>query len=978
MIQPIMNKKFSIFVISIIAFILGACTDDSLYLENESGSTVKDNGHCRITSFEMPHHWKEINSDFNEVDITLISLNSEYKETFKSLVRLHNKKISVNIEIPADKKIHDGTYVMRGAIRKKHFEARVVVEFKDEMMKSVRLLGSYNGFSNGDGSEATPYIIASDSDFSTFLNNLSQDTETSGAGYYFKQTANISIQQQSLIGNRGFVGKDFAGHYDGGNFTISDLYYSGSFNTDTDTEIGLFKTLKNGASIKCLTVKATSISGVASKGGILAGKATGTVTIDSVTVAGAISLNNVGNDIGGIIGYAKDATISITNCHLQIGINYGDEAIGGVIGNAHDSNLNISNIYSSKSQFNISGSYFVGGIVGYLYSSSFNISNITLENISDTDNSDLTQISSTTSPGGDIGGIAGRITYAKPNSEISNAIVRCPIGAASDDAKTYRVGGIVGSYLCDGQTLTLNKCQASGFVRGYTDIGGLIGHCDYTPILVIGDKCAVEVQKTAAVGISGTENVGGLIGYMKSTNISFTGESRMSANISGTKNVGGAVGYIEKTTVDVANIKIDAEIDINGSENTGGLIGYSYDATIISDNKFDYNESGSDKIPLQSKFSPDFAGEVFGGIYTGGAVGYAKNSNVSFIHIAAHVEGSENNVGGVIGFIDNSDCSDHIHYQDLTFASIVTGHKENNAGIAGKLQGKGYMQDCVNYGEINGYGNSTGGIVGYIYKPEHSTPLYYCVNIGKVSGKALTGGVVGEMGSVGAWKQINSCANYGEVLGTNDGLGGILGGARSKGIEICHCANHGKISGSGSFKGIGGIAGHMGEDADVFKQEKNLKIHECSNFGTLANITSKDAYIGGILGYQEEGAIIEASSQSHVYDCYNRGDITTPQDHCNGGIVSYVDYYAVVSRCVNLGMMPDDKDEACVGDHKAEWYDHNLYYLDGTGGGWKATAISKNDIGNQSKYSGFDFTNTWMISGGYPALRNCPFQFLKP
>lgn len=978
MIQSIMNKKISIFVISVIAFILGACSDDSIYLENESGSTIKDNGHCRITSFEMPYHWKEINSDFNEVDITLISLNSDYKETFESLVRLHNKKILVNIEIPADKKIHDGSYVMRGAIRKKHFEARLAVEFKDEMMKSVKLLGSYNGFTNGDGSEANPYIIASDSDFTTFLNNLSQDTETSGAGFYFKQTADIAIQQQNLIGNRGFVGKDFAGHYDGGNFTISDLYYSGSFSEETDTEIGLFKTLKNGAYIKCLTVKATSISGVASKAGILAGKATGTVNIDSVTVIGAISLNNIGDNIGGIVGYAKDATIAITNCHLQIGINYGDQSIGGVIGMAQESNLNISNIYSSKSQFNISGSYYIGGIAGCLSSSSFNISNVTLENISDTNNSDLTQISSTTSPGGDVGGIIGRINYARSTSEISNTIVRCPIGAANNDTKIYNVGGIIGSYLCDGNTLTLNKCQASGFIRGYKDIGGLIGHCDYTPILVIGDKCAVETQKAAAVGVSGIENVGGFFGYMKSTTISFSGEPRMSANVSGTKNIGGIVGHIEMTTADIAKIKIDAEVDIKGSENTGGIAGFATNSTLTSDNKFDYNESGSDKIPLQSKFNPDFAGEVFGGIYTGGAVGYAKHSNVSFIHIAAHVEGSENNVGGVIGFIDNSESSDHIHYQDLTFASIVTGNKENNAGIVGKLQGKGYLQDCVNYGQINGYGNSTGGIAGYIYKPEHTTPLFYCVNIGKVSGKALTGGVVGEMGSVGAWKQINSCANYGEVLGTNDGLGGILGGTRSKGIEICYCVNHGNISGAGSFKGIGGIAGHMGEDADVLKQEKNLKIHECGNFGTLANTSSKDAHIGGILGYQEEGAIIDASSQSHVYDCYNRGDITTPQDHSNGGIVSYVDHYAVVSRCVNFGMMPDDKDEACVGDHKAEWYDHNLYYLDGTGGGWKATAISKENINDKTKYSGFDFEKVWDISGGYPVLRNCPFQFLKP
>jgi hypothetical protein len=56
-------------------------------------------------------------------------------------------------------------------------------------------------------------------------------------------------------------------------------------------------------------------------------------------------------------------------------------------------------------------------------------------------------------------------------------------------------------------------------------------------------------------------------------------------------------------------------------------------------------------------------------------------------------------------------------------------------------------------------------------------------------------------------------------------------------------------------------------------------------------------------------------------------------------------------------------------------YVDDNYYLEGSGGDWKATdSFSAGEIGNSSTYKGFDFNSVWEIVDGYPYIRLNPFQ----
>lgn len=956
-----MLRKLSIMSALLIALLAASCSDDSQYLENEIGSTLKNNGESRISSFQLPHHWQEITPDFSEINLYLTSMQKGERSVYNALARLHDKKVKINFEIPADRQIEDGTYLLQGANVEKHFSARFVVEVENELVCNVRSASVYSNL-DGEGTEANPYIIATADDMNFLLYYLNED-DTHGRGLYFTQTADISLEQQHNVANRGFVGESFAGNYKGGGFTISDLYYSGSNNSTDDVNIGLFRTLEDGATVKKLTVKTNSVSGINRNFCILAGSATGNISISDVTVNGSVSQNYTGENIGGIIGCVSNANLTMNNCKVKGGVNYGYINIGGVIGYAENSTLTISNVSTDESQFNVSGTSNIGGIIGAQNNSTLILSEIKLENISDTANPDLYQIHAATSSAGGVIGYCGPLSAA---SSLSNVYVRCPIGETTAE----KVGGIIG-HLCNGGQLTLNRCQVAGIVNGKNNVGGLIGLAEGSTTLTIGDLCAVEAQKSAAVGVKGTENIGGFIGYctMSGGSLNISGTPRMSANVTGQTNTGGVIGSLAYNTLNVADINVDAEVIITGQTNTGGLVGLmTSNALLTSSNSFNF--SGS--IPPFSNFSPDFSGQVKGSGNTGGAVGRADSSEVKNISVKSNITASGNGTGGVIGYCKSDN---YKHIENLTSDCIINGG-ENTGGIAGKIEGNIQLQDCVNYGTVKAENSqSVGGVVGYAYSPKSSHILYYCVNLGEVSGNSRTGGLCGEIGGDDSiWIDLSYCGNYGKIIGKSSGLGGILGHTGSQRVAIKHSVNKGEIYGNGATY-IGGIAGKMGEDADVFDMENNLRIYECGNFGTVGNhSTSASVYIGGIIGYQEEGVCL-GENHSYVHDCYNRGAITEVNSNDDaGGIVGHVDYYGRVEQVVNFGTVLNGNGNGGVGDHKGDWYDDNIYVLKGSGDDWKATYFSDSEKGNSGTYDGFDFTNIWQISGGYPILRNCYFQ----
>ena len=158
----------------------------------------------------------------------------------------------------------------------------------------------------------------------------------------------------------------------------------------------------------------------------------------------------------------------------------------------------------------------------------------------------------------------------------------------------------------------------------------------------------------------------------------------------------------------------------------------------------------------------------------------------------------------------------------------------------------------------------------------------------------------------------------------------------------------------------------MGQDpkgAGLVTHYRNMLLEQCINTGSV-NAGTRSSFVGGILGYQEEG------EQSNVENCVNHGHIIPNQDHDSGGIVGCVDHLTYIYRCVNKGKV--EHGNATIGTHKSSsiFYHDYLYFLDGTGKGWpSATKLSSELFTVEYQYKGFDFKDIWKMTSDGPMLR---------
>lgn len=300
-------------------------------------------------------------------------------------------------------------------------------------------------FKGGNGSEESPYQIASAGD----LSMISRDA----FGHYVVIN-DIDMSNYGLFS----AIPTFGGVLDGQNFTISNLY-----TTDTNGGAGLFAMTEEGSVIKNLQFESPQVelSSNAYEGGVLVGNVTGT-TISNVHVNGASVVGNEANaSIGGIAGsayfsttitdcYVKDIDIEapmssnvggiagstgtavlITSCATSGSINAGN-TIGGITG-ASGSDCAINDCHVNMT---ISGENTIGGVVGS--DSRGGIYHCYVEG-------ELTATSADSWNGHQLGGIVGNLepTFAETAKIVSNNVVALnSMTAEGDEVKScHRVVG---------------------------------------------------------------------------------------------------------------------------------------------------------------------------------------------------------------------------------------------------------------------------------------------------------------------------------------------------------------------------------------------------------------------------------------------------------------------------------------------------------------------------------------------------------
>lgn len=329
----------------------------------------------------------------------------------------------------------------------------------------------------GEGTEQTPYKIATLDDLKEFATNINNGTYTN---VYAKLTTDITITDSwTPIGN---TDHKFTGVFDGDNKTINfngttngeyvglfginegtikNVKVAGTITSDTELAfVGGVAGLNRGTITNCESSVAITANGVNSYAGGIAGVMQNG-TIESCKNSGAITVhvtNKVTNDVtkqeasaGGIVAFNYNGTVK--KCENKADIR-NDEVhgyTGGIVGN-NDGTINNCLNGGTVSNTDNNGAQYAGGIAGNLFTNNATGSTATISNCLNTNESGKVVGTNGTEPNN------GKVTnsyYLSTNVEEDN---NGAISVTDDQLKsgevTYKLNGNTAANPVWGQDLT--------------------------------------------------------------------------------------------------------------------------------------------------------------------------------------------------------------------------------------------------------------------------------------------------------------------------------------------------------------------------------------------------------------------------------------------------------------------------------------------------------------------------------------------
>ncbi|WP_313433131.1 GLUG motif-containing protein [Acinetobacter sp.] len=383
--------------------------------------------------------------------------------------------------------------------------------------------------------------------------------------------------------------------------------------------------------------------------------------------------------------------------------------------------------------------------------------------------------------------------------------------------------------------------------------------------------------------VSGTSNVGSLIGFQKSGVVKHAFSSNA---VQGTSGIGGLIGVSgyrdenhQQSTASILNSYATGEITLLSlpdpliGTNAGGLVGKSYSlikesyatGNIHSEQSNSSTVGGLVGQQINNDIIQSYAtGNISGNIDSlGGLVGSLLFSQGNTKILQSNATGNLNGksaVGGLVGSIGleavynnpTRDINAIASIEDSFAAGKVTATDDSYLSSAGGLiasvNGVVKVKNSYSTGEVIGT-SKTGGLVGSISNSfpslQNKTEIENSYATGKVTGTEYTGGLVGFNLSESIIK--NSSAQ-GDVQGTNS-VGGLVG---FNATEILNSSAQGHVTGE---KDVGGLVG------------KNLQ--GVNNSFATGNVTGTEN-VGGLVGYNEKWANAE---EGVIFRSYATGSI---------------------------------------------------------------------------------------------------------
>ena len=829
-------------------------------------------------------------------------------------------------------------------------------------------------------------------------------TEGWGMGdhYALRYSIDLTGSDQTPIGTT--KENAFKGKFDGLDNSIFGLSINNSDNKKGDAT-GLFG-FTDGAIMGNVTLIAgndgISVQGGDTDTGAFIGHAVNTI------VKGVNSTLKVSgkNNVGGIIGYAKDDT--------ALTYSFAD-AKGSVQPDSRSSEL--SNLTNTG---NVSGVTNVGGLVGYMdggklsndeedraqYKGSYNLGKIT-------------GIDKDLNYSSNIGGLIGKAENAIVGGTKNTLINYNTVEGG------YNVGGIVGSVI----NTTVANASNEGVVKanGFT-VDSYIYHTDYTSNGWKNNDAALTGTHKAEVRAA---NVGGIVGsssagsrLMDVTNKADVSSALVKEEPGDNKhpssfdhyaagNVGGIVGRAEDSNITNAN---NVESNIRGAMNVGGIAGYFGAKDVKNENKIDYrilnaiNNGGDIMATGGIKSDGNFTYEITRSDYDGnnnekyitgnigGIAGYLYGAPVRIeaggnrgdVHTAADrlkLTAQAANVGGIVGKIDMPKATDS-NGNDLTDDQRLAIIKSGTSAAGNSGYANAVVSSSYNTGNVKGYTN-IGGIGGFAYNGS----IVASYNVGDIhttradaSGTTPInmGGILGDSTEQASGRVIiYDTYNKGTIGDSSFNtfgrhVGGIVG--RLSGI-VEKSYNNGDIY--NGLNVVGGIAGYWysGYLKNVFNTG-NI---------TVNNKNGAESQVGGIVGSADLGGGNQSSggnTDMSISNAYNLGSLRSFRDsngsgaNVVGGILgatyrwSGLKTYVNISNAYTMGNIYADSGYVgytlgSYGRDTNATIDENVYYIrPQTGNGYidltlnpskltvkqNAKVIDYDKLNDQRQWGNFSFS----------------------
>lgn len=334
---------------------------------------------------------------------------------------------------------------------------------------------------------------------------------------------------------------------------------------------------------------------------------------------------------GTIDGFSGERVFGISN----LTINRPDEDNVGLIGAAGASDNSAEFVNLSLSNVSITGKNKVGAIAGTLQ----NGSHISWSSTSGT----------VTGKGESIGGFAGLVD----NSSMWDISNSATVQGNSTDGTDKKIGGIAGT-LSNNSTLTDVRNFAA--ISGTEDVGGIAGYVEKGTILGTGSAIYNYANTYNNGTVNGTTNTGGIVGHAKGIYMYGVFNTNEDAPLS-TKSqliIGDDNKVIQRgddKTDEKGNLISDAAGKtitdpalqsnygrVTGVTNTGGLVGYLEDAPYFKKTVTNINISSTPKTETDGTTTKEAVKDA-----------PITNNVIDTSYNAGNITGTGDNTGGLVG-----------------------------------------------------------------------------------------------------------------------------------------------------------------------------------------------------------------------------------------------------------------------------------------------------------------------------------------